>query len=273
MCITVNLASLAGTKILSIPLENGNHFIAYSNKIQNLSGKPNAMILPIPGETNPEMFHNTESYKGFLKEITNKCRYNEDYRGEKSRGMESKSLSLSFELGQYLIGLSKGFDGIREFLDELPEDKRPEISEELKKFFEEKYSGWSFAVCVFDSDKTIDAQPIAFEYKPFAYNFVYFPTMDGHDGKAPVPGSMIKLDHTFIYEHTGKKSQKYYQDFVNLEENKVPDFLNKRNYRMINSSGFELNGDTFLDMKKLSESDFSEDAILKRVAPLPYRNI
>ena len=40
MCITVNHAALSNTKILSIPLENGNHFISYSNKAKNLSGKP-----------------------------------------------------------------------------------------------------------------------------------------------------------------------------------------------------------------------------------------
>lgn len=270
MCITVNHASLAGTKILSIPLENGNHFIAYSNKVQNLSGKSNAMILPIPGETNPELFHNTESYKGFLKEITKKCRYEEDYCGVQYRGFLSKGMKASFQLGQYLIGLSKGFDGVREFLNELPEEKRPEVSEELKNFFEEKYAGWSFAVCVFDSDKTIDAQPIAFEYKPFAAHLIYFPTMDGHDGKAPRPGSMVKTDHTFIYEHTGKMTKKYYQEFVTLEDNKVPDFLNKRKYRSVYSSGFELNGDTFLDMNKLSEQDFSAEPILKKIEPVPY---
>ena len=43
MCITVNKANLAKTKIMSLPLESGNHFIAYSNKVKNLSGKPNAI--------------------------------------------------------------------------------------------------------------------------------------------------------------------------------------------------------------------------------------
>jgi hypothetical protein len=268
MCITVNHANLSKTKILSLPLENGNHFLAYSNKVKNESGKPNAMILPIPGETKPEWFHNTESYKDFLDEITKKCDYVEDYLGIRSRGFKSKGFER-FELGQYTIGLAKGFQGVREFIDQLPQEKQPAISEELKNFFEEKYAGWSFAVCVFDSEKTIDAQPIAFEYKPFSYDLIYFPTVDGHDGGAPRIGGMVKTDHTFIYEHTGVMSEKVYQKSVVLDA-PVPEFLKERKYRAAFTRGLELNGDTFVDAKKMAASNFEDDAEFKRIEPVPY---
>lgn len=271
MCITVNHANLSKTKILSLPLENGNHFIAYSNNVKNLSGKPNAMILPIPGETNPSLFHNTESYKDFLDEITKKCRFEEDYLGMRSRGFLSKGLSFDkFELGMYTVGLAKEFSGVREFLNQLPDDKRPEISEELKKFFEEKYTGWSFAVCVFDSDKAIDAQPIAFEYKPFGPNLLYFPTMDGHDGNAPRVGAMVETDHTLIYEHTGKMTDKSYaQQYVTLDA-KVPDALQNRKYRAVFTKGYELNGDTFVNIDIMNESEFKNDPEFKRITPVPH---
>jgi len=270
MCITVNHADLSKTKILSLPLENGNHFIAYSNKVKNLSGKPNAMILPIPGETNPSWFHNTESYKGFMDEITKKCNYIEDYLGERSRGFLSLSKGFErFELGMYTVGLAREFSGIREFLDQLPEEKRPEISEELKNFFEEKYAGWSFAICCFASDKAIDAQPIAFEYRPFGENLLYFPTMDGHDGKAPIIDSVVKTDHTLIYEHTGKMNDiDYAQKFVTLDA-AVPEFLQNRKYRAVFTRSVEKNGDTFVDLNKLKESEFRLDPEFKRVPPVP----
>lgn len=272
MCITVNHADLSKTKILSLPLSNGNHFISYSNKVKNLSGKPNAMILPIPGDTNPSLFHNTETYKDFMDEITKKCDLQEDYHGVRSRGFKSKSATLSFdqfELGMYTVGLAKGFSGIREFLDQLPEEKRPEISEELKAFFEEKYAGWSFAVCVFASDKAIDAQPIAFEYKPFGANLLYFPTMDGHDGGAPRIDSVVKTDHTLIYEHTGEMTAKHYeQQFVTLDA-AVPEFLNKRKYRAVFSRGVEKNGDTFVNLDEFKTIKFEINPEFKRIAPVP----
>jgi hypothetical protein len=271
MCITVNHAHLSNTKILSLPLENGNHFIAYSNKVKNKSGKPNAMILPIPGETNPSMFHNTESYRDFMNEITKKCRLGEDYLGMHFRGILSagKKGFERFELGMYTIGLSRNFQGAREFLNSLPEDKRPEISEKLKNFFEEKYAGWSFAVCVFDSEKEIDAQPIAFEYKPFSSSLIFFPTLDGHDGNAPDINELVTVDHTFIYEHTGEMTEEYEQKFVTLNI-PVPDFLQHRKFRAIHVSGRQKNGDTFLDAEKFATLNFKDEPQLKRIEPVPY---
>jgi hypothetical protein len=277
MCITVNHASLAGTKILSIPLENGNHFIAYSNKVQNLSGKPNAMILPIPGETSPELFHDTTKYKDFMSEIIKKCGLDK-YRGILTKSiMRSRSLSddddLSFDkfdLGMYTVGLAKGFNGVRDFLESLSEEKRPVVSEELKKFFEEKYAGWSFAVCVFDSNKAIDAQPIAFEYKPFENNLIYFPTMDGHDGGAPDENESVRTDHTFIYEHTGTMQRdKFIKEFVSLDA-EVPEFLQDKKYRATLLKGHHKNGDTFIDANKMKDSDFTDEPEFKRIQPVPY---
>lgn len=278
MCITVDKASMAKTKILSLVLENGNHFLAYSNTVKNLSGKPNAMILPIPGKTNPSMFHNTESYKGFMDEIIKKCDFRKNYLGIASKGL-SRSIDLSFEefqLGQYTIGLSESFLGVKEFIQNLSENKRPIISEELQKFFEEKYAGWSFAICVFDSDKTIDAQPIALEYIPFeGGGLLYFPTMDGHDGLAPNLDEMVDTDHTFIYEHTGKmepiegKVGRYSKTSVTLEAN-VPEFLKERKYRAETLSGKHKNGDTFIDIEKMTNSNFYYAPDMKRINPVPY---
>jgi len=202
----------------------------------------------------------------------------EDYLGMKSRGLSKGMGDLSFEkfeLGQYTIGLAKDFNGIREFLNQLVDEKRPEISEELKNFFQEKYAGWGFAICVFDSNKTIDAQPIAFEYKPFGEQLIYFPTMDGHDGAAPDVNAYVDTDHTFIYEHTGSmeipagKQYKFVQEFVTLKA-EVPSFLQNRKYRVEYVRGYQKNGDTFIDNKKMSESNFMDEPEFKRIQPVPY---
>jgi len=272
MCITVNHAALSKTKILSLPLENGNHFIAYSNSVKNTSGKPNAMILPVPGETTHEMFHNTENYKDFLDEIIKKAALNK-WEGWKSRGFKSKViLSADFEnfqLGMYNIGLTKDFNDVQTFIQSQPEEKRPEVSESLQNFFKEKYAGWSFVVCLFDNNKTIDAQPIAFEYKPFGGNrLIYFPTMDAHDGQAPEVGGMVDVDHTFIYEHTGPMTRKYYMESVKLDA-AVPDFIQNRKFRFVDVHDCLPNFDTYIDTQKLAETDFDEDAPIKRIEPVP----
>lgn len=269
MCITVNRASLSKTKILSLPLENGNHFIAYSNSVKNLSGKPNAMILPIPGETNPSLFHDTTKYKNFMEDIIEKCGLDKYY------GILSKSLSRSlsfdqFELGMYTVGLASKFDGVRDFLNSLPEEKRPEVSDSLKNFFQEKYAGWSFAICVFDSDKTIDAQPMAFEYKPFVSELIFFPTMDGHDGEAPDMDALVKMDHTFIYEHTGlMEEDKYIFKHIHLKD-EVPEFLQNRKFRSVSYNSKHINGDTFLSVEQMNSLNFDIEPEFKKVKPVPY---
>jgi hypothetical protein len=270
MCITVNKASLSSTKILSLPLENGNHFLSYSNNVQNKSGRPNAMILPIPGKVKQEWFYNTEPYKNFLNEIINKSRLQEDYWGHRVRSASAKGKSLSyFELGMYHIALTDNFLELREFLLSLPDLERPDISEDLQKFFNEKYNGWSFVLCLFSSDKEIDAQPIALEYTPFNPGLIYYPTMDSHDGGAPNLNEQVQMDHTFIYEHTGPRNPKieYFMDSVDLKA-QVPEFLQKRKYRTIASQKREINGDTYIDRDVLLSTPFEDDVNLYRSAPL-----
>ena len=260
MCITINTAKLSKTKILSIPVGNGNHFIAYSNSVQNLSGKQNAMILPIPGKTKQEWFYDTTKYKKFLDDIISEADYVEGYLGIRSRGMKlSKSLSV-FNVGMYTVGLADSFDGVLNFIKE-----RASITDSLSKFFTKEYEGWSFAVCLFDSDKRIDAQPIAFEYKPFVKRFIYFPTMDAHTGNAPNVNEDVEVDHTFIYEHIGKSDQTLYKEFVELKNTDVPEFLKKRKYRYVEvKNSVSKNGDTFINLGNLSLTPFSEDATFER---------
>jgi len=275
MCITVNHAALSKTKILSLPIPNGNHFIAYSNSVKNLSGKPNAMILAIPGKTKPSWFHNTEKYKDFLTEISEKATI-EHWIGSLTRGLRSKGMGYlsfeQFELGMYTIGLADSFDGAEDFINSLSDDKKPDIGEELKNFFKTEYAGWSFAVCCFDSTKAIDAQPIAFEYTPFNKDFLYFPSLDAHDGGAPDLTKSVRADHTIIFEHTGKMNdnQTYYMESVKLDA-PVPEFLQERKYRLAHMNGHVKNGDTFIKISEMNDIDFETDPKMYRIPPVPNK--
>ena len=79
-------------------------------------------------------------------------------------------------------------------------------------------------------------------------------------------------DHTFIYEHTGTVSRKLHKETVTLEAS-VPDFLKTRKYRAVFMRGFQKNGDTFIDIAKLKETKFSEDAQVNRIEPVPTPNV
>ena len=268
MCITTNKASLSNTRILSLALDNGRHFMTYSNRAKNDSNKPNAMILPIPGKTRQELFHDTTDYKDFLGEIIEKASRDE-WMGGDSFGRRTRSAKgfKKFNLGMYTIGLADSFLGAEEFIASLSEEKRPKLSEELAGFFREKYAGYSFAVCCFDSGSAMDAQPIALEYEPLDPDVLFFPTVDGHDGRAPRLRELVPVDHTFIFEHEGKMVDGlYHMDHIELYAS-VPEFLNKRRYRFVNVHDLRTNGDTTLRRSIMRSMDLGDDPELVRSLP------
>lgn len=247
MCITSAEAHLSKTRILSLPIEEGRHFIAYSNMVTNLSGKPNSMILPIPGKLKKEWFHNTEKYNTFMNDIV-------EYLTPKTRGTKGLKLSAdasfdSFKLGMYYVGIAETFDGIQAFIETLKPEEHPALTESLSTFFREYYKNWGFVVCVFDAAKRMEAQPIAFEYEPFDYSVVFFPTMDAHNGLAPEKGE-VDVDHVFIYEDLSR-GQVY-------SPKNTPKFLQNRQYKYLKAHQRMQNGDTYFNAKKLSR-EFSRN--------------
>jgi len=248
MCITSAEAKLSKTRILSLPLDNGRHLLSYSNKVKNLSGKPNSMILPVPGELNQDWFSVTTEYNKFLEEIENQA-YRKEHltRGLKSKGM----LSIEeFEVGFYKVITTNSIDALREKLNTLNEAQRPEISDELLDFFKNNYKGWNFVVCIFAETKEMESQPIMFEYKPFHYEWIYYPMMDSHTGEAPNLNEDVRVDHTLILEHTGLKegnirSVKFSQD--------VPEKLRRRKFVSTKWKGRMKNGDMYININLLKE--------------------
>lgn len=249
MCISSGPAHFSKTKILTMPKEN-RHFTAYQNDAENLSNQPNALILPIPGRTRPEWFVDTSSYNKFLEEIV------EEYK-PKSRGMtlgmKSKSLSYeSFELGQYTVGLCSTLDGMKDFLNSVPDEKRAKINPELLQFFVEKYPNWSFALCLFSSTSKMKSQPIAYEYEPFSSDFIFFPTMDSHDGSAPKNEPTL-MDHDLIYPGSYLSRDEDEESFFTQP---VPDFLKSTGYNVvqIHNRAIEGNGDCYIYRGKFIKS-------------------
>lgn len=245
MCIVSAKAKLTKTKILSIPLDNGRHLMSYTNKAKNLSGKKNSMILPIPGKLNKEWFYDTSEYNEFVKDIERQANVNSEEI--LSRGMRSKTLSFEeFEVGFYNVVTTNDISKLVERLGVYG----PEISSELINFFKEHYKGWNFVCCIFDGDKEMDAQPIMFEYEPFDYEWVYFPTMDSHTGGAPDLNARVSLDHTLITEQYGLqgfniKDVKFKQE--------VPEILKRRKYVSSKFNTTLPNGDIYINRNELDK--------------------
>ena len=247
MCITLEPAKLSKTKILSFRKDDGNHILAYANKVKNTSGKPNAMILPVPGTLSSGMFYNTKDYNNFLDDI-------EKAITPRTRGLSmTKGISIGvedFTLGMYRILISKNIYSIKEVLDSMGDDERPELSEDMYNFFATNYDSWSFVICCFQGDKEISAQPIMFEYVPFDPNILYFPGVDAHNGNAPVLGENVDVDHTLMTVDLYAYRSNYKVDNIFSQKEKLPVFL-LNHYAGIQLDDTLPNGDWYLDIRDI----------------------
>jgi hypothetical protein len=272
MCITSASAKLSNTRILSMALDNGRHMLSYSNSATNLSGKKNSMILPIPGTLRKEWFYDTRGYNNFLKDIENRAYigYDESH-GIYSRGtlsFNSKSFDR-FNLGIYDVLIA---NDIRNMVDRLG-PTGPEISEELITFFENHYSGWYFLMCIFEGSEKMDSQPITFEYEPKHPNWLYFPTMDSHDGSAPNLSEKVKMEHSLMYEYPGLTDR-----IVNNMDftQGVPEILKRRNYVSTKWDKEYLNGDMYMSLEILNKRTDSRSLCydgFKRFSSHPEANL
>jgi hypothetical protein len=221
MCITSAAARLSSTRILSCPLGE-KQLLAYSNSAINLAGQPNSMILPVPGTLSESDFIDSTPFANFMEDL------------EHAWTPRSRSLGMSkgfsppvdhFKVGMYEVFLAHGdpFHGVgpmsgkttiaeriigkkhrvTEALERLPEDRRPAINRGLLEFFDQYYPGWSLVVCVFESGKKMESQPVMFTYTPFDAwkNKAFFPAVDAHDGMAPDLTEHVGVDHFLFTEH------------------------------------------------------------------------
>ncbi len=248
MCITSAKAKLSKTRIMSMALDNGRHLMSYSNKAQNLSGNKNSMILAIPGKLKREWFMDTTNYNKFLENIEDQAHLNYDEsHGVYSRGISFKSKGFDrFNIGMYDILIA---EDIREIVERLGA-MGPVISEELTNFFEIHYKGWSFVFCIFDGSEEMDSQPVTFEYEPFHYNWLYFPTMDSHGGGAPNLVGEVKMDHTLIYEYPGLADRVVNNVKFSQE---VPEVLKRRNYVATKWEKSLINADMYINFETLQK--------------------
>lgn len=257
MCITTKPARLSKTQILAMTLDNGNHLLAYCNRVKNISGQANAMILAVPGEVNQSNFYDTTEYNQFLKNL-------EAHIKPKYRSMYlSKSLSLDeaevFDNGIYTVVISKSADAIKNALEaSVPAEKRPEISSDLLNFFADHYKDWNLVVCCFSGDKEMEAQPIMFEYKPFYPDYLYFPGMDAHNGDKPDLSKQVPMDHTIIFSIKNETDGTY-----KIFKQEVPEILKNREYKGTIINGPALNGDWYVNIKEAQNLDYYQNNIIR----------
>jgi hypothetical protein len=199
MCMSARPSSMSKTLIYSgeaIHNEKYVHVLAYQNSAISLG--PNAMILPFPTlqEMGPENIVDTTQFSRFLKDITDASRMDtfSDMLGGRLNSTRSfAKAAVIIESGSYTVVLAHDPKDIPDTLAKLPENKRVEISDAFLEGYAALYPDQPIAVCCWNGN--IKAEPLLWWYEPSDKDNLFIPTMDAHDGNAPVVGALVETDH------------------------------------------------------------------------------
>lgn len=199
MCMSSRPSVMSNTRIYAgEAVKNGKtvHVLAYQNAA--ITDGPNAMVLPFP--TNKIMDEDnvidTREFKLFLKNIVDATR--EQYAYHRTHGMtlgaaSAKSIAKVFDVGSYTVVLANHVDSIPAALVRVPANKRPTVSVKFLNGIGDLYPDQPVAVCCWNGE--IEAEPLMWWYEPKDTSKLFIPTMDAHDGQAPIVGARVKTDH------------------------------------------------------------------------------
>ena len=196
MCVTTLEAQLSKTRIgawdILHPQYGYRHVLAYQNNAQNLADSPNCMLLHIPGNEplSAENIINTENDVEILLEMEY------DVLG---RPRVFASQNQVVEMGVYHLGLLNDFskESIENTLNQIPENKRPQISQEIIQFYNNVFSGFPLVLCCFNNKDAKDASPVMLHFNPRYPDMFQFNTLDSHGG-LPDLNENIKFQQTII---------------------------------------------------------------------------
>lgn len=247
MCVTALNAELSVTTICGNVLENGNHALSYQFDVENTSGRPNGLILPIPGDV--VKLHDTSSYPDYLLKIWDEVQ-EKDTSPKRSHG---KSLTTIVErVGQYLVLYGKDIEDIKTTILQQPSEYQAEIGEELSDFYKEHYAGENIVVCLFESTAEMSTQPFLVEYAPYNPEYFRFPMMDAHDGNAPQRG-FVGRDHTILFGIENDNDLDGNEAKVSIRH--APSFINNSTYIGAGFKKNTQNGDLFVRVAKNHKPD------------------
>ena len=203
MCVTSAKAYLNNTVVggwdIQHPTYGYRHVLAYQNAPKNLASGANCMLLHIPTTDDlvPSDLVDTSAYPNILYDLL-----------ELSKP-HARGLSMSpevpqnhvVEMGVYYVVLLNNFNqsALTAALNQIPELKRPVIAPALLDFYATSFSNYRLVLACFDNKDVQTASAIMVHYAPLFPDKIFFPLLEGHDGKVPHIGKNIKMHQQIIY--------------------------------------------------------------------------
>ncbi len=211
MCCTLRPAHLSKTILYAGEAERDGrtvHVLGYMNRARNKVTGPNAMILPFPAaeKMGPANALESQGCKFILKNMADAIQIHMFSKGARRGGMLTLGAVAGsvqvFDSGMYTVVLADNARDIPHVLDRVPEHKRPEINEEIFGAYAELYPECPIALCCFEANKDMDAEPLLWWYTPKNPSELFAPALDAHDGHAPDLKAHVSVDHDVVFGST-----------------------------------------------------------------------
>lgn len=275
MCVSIGAAnaSFSNTKLyVGEAMRNGKyvHVLAYQNKAKTGKNQPNAMIIPFPTNVamGPQNVLDTSKFPKFLDEISSATRMTRLLSADGiTKGARSFGIAQVFDVGSYTVVLADNVAQVPEALEKVPENKRPAVSADFLKAYGELYPNQPVALCCWNG--AVEAEPLLWWYEPKNPETLFVPTMDAHDGSAPDLNADVDTDHIVSVGSTISISRSYYTGTV-LYSSSLGEAANLLPKHVVGTKlvGHYKNGDCFVNVSELNNSDRTYEPIMKRGSSL-----
>jgi hypothetical protein len=206
MCCTLRPAELSKTILYSGESEHQGklvHVIGYQNRAKNRFNGPNAMILPFPASAPMDARNclESEGLRWMMNDLAAAIDLPRLTRGFGTKGLtlgSSRAVSV-FESDAYTVVLADDARDIPNALDRVPENKRPDLNEEIFDAYAKWYPRWPVALCCFESRKELEPDPLLWWFEPQNEKVLFAPALDAHNGAPPDLTEHVRVDHTVVF--------------------------------------------------------------------------
>ena len=201
MCVTPFPAQLSNTTLYTA--EVGDKWvIGYQNTAK--TDVPNAMIFALPGVVSKESLIDTSAFPNCLKPYRDavEAMYKKDtlrLTKSVSFGFGSDSLVETFDSGSYTVVLVQpggSVESIKEAINQVSDEKRVDIGEDMLSVLQAYYPKWPLAFCFWNGE--IDAEPLLWHFKPFLKEFFWAPALDAHGEQIDLTTPVVR-DHVVVF--------------------------------------------------------------------------
>lgn len=182
--------------------------LVISHTLRERSGKPNALLVHFPVPSSKVELIDCNAFPAFPRDLLDAI----TPQAKAKRGssvLDGLVLELpGFDLPLYQdVQIASNIDSLARAIQTLPQERRPELSNEWVQWYQRNLKGYSIAACHFAAGASGPCMPLVFWYETASSDaHLTLPVLKARDGQPPRLDQVVVMDDWVILG--GKKERK-----------------------------------------------------------------